>query len=169
MSAIVGDALKKPLGLLGEFKQFIQRGNVMDLAVGIIMGAAFTSIVNSLVKDVITPPIGYVIGGIDFSNLVITLPEQQVSLPDPANPGQFVTKTLEPAAIKWGSFVQATISFLITAACVFLLVKAFNRFLRSQAAAPPPPAASPQEKLLEEIRDLLKQQIAGGAPTSQPG
>jgi large conductance mechanosensitive channel len=148
---------------LEEFKQFVQRGSVIDLAVGIIMGAAFTTIVNSLVNDVITPPIGYVIGGMDFTKLSIELPQKSVKVPDPQNPGSLVDKAVGPATIKYGNFIQVTVSFLITSFCVFLLVKGFNTFLRRQAAAPPQPPASPQEKLLAEIRDLLKQQAGKAA------
>jgi large conductance mechanosensitive channel len=149
------------MNLFAEFKQFIQRGNVIDLAVGIIMGAAFTTIVNSLVNDVLTPPIGYVIGGMDFTKLAVELPKKTIQVPDPQKPGEFVDKALGPATIKYGNFIQMTISFLITSFCVFLLVKAFNTFLRKQAAEPAPPAVSPQEKLLTEIRDLLLQQVEG--------
>lgn len=146
-----------------EFKQFVQRGNVIDLAVGIIMGAAFTGIVTSLVNDVMTPPIGYLIKGMDFTKVTFELPKRTIVVPDPKNPGGEMQLVLEPAAIKIGNFLQATITFVITSFCVFLLVKAFNTFLRKQAAAPPPPAVSPQEKLLAEIRDLLQQQVQKGA------
>jgi len=147
------------MGWLTEFKKFIQRGNVIDLAVGIIMGAAFTTIVNSLVNDVITPPIGYVIKGVDFTKLAFTLPQKSVKVPDPQNPGQLKDVVLEPATIKVGSFIQAAISFVITAFCVFLLVKGFNALMRHQSTQPPAPEAPPQEKLLREIRDLLQQQV----------
>lgn len=141
-----------------EFKHFIQRGNVIDLAVGIIMGAAFTGIVNSLVNDIMTPPIGYLIRGVDFTKLAITLPQKSVLLPDPLEGGKLKPKLLDPATINVGKFIQAGISFLITAFCVFLLVKGFNTFLRRQANAPPPPPTT-QEKLLIEIRDLLQRLV----------
>jgi len=143
--------------LVDEFKQFIQRGNVIDLAVGVIMGAAFTSIVNSLVNDIMTPPIGYLIKGVDFTELSIELPRKQIQ-----------GVVLEPAVIKVGKFLQSGITFLITAFCIFLLVKMFNTFLRRQAQAPPPPPTT-QEKLLIEIRDLLQRQLARAGDHSAHG
>lgn len=132
--------------MLNEFKQFISRGNVIDLAVGIIIGAAFTSIVNSLVTDVIMPPIGYVMGGVDFSDFFITISE-----------GTFKTLAEAKAAgattINYGIFLNALINFLIVSAAVFILVKNVNRFKKDEASAPAAPAKS--ELLLEEIRDLL--------------
>ena len=130
-----------------EFKQFIARGNVIDLAVGIIMGAAFTGIVNSLVKDIIMPPIGKLTGGLDFSNLFINLSN-----------GSYVTlKTAQEAGaatINYGIFFNQVFNFLIVAFAVFLIVKQANRFRKQQDAKPVEPPRS--EKLLEEIRDLLK-------------
>ena len=130
-----------------EFKQFIARGNVMDLAVGIIMGAAFTGIVNSLVKDIIMPPIGKLMGGIDFSGLFINL-----------SGGSYATLKVAQdagaATINYGVFLNQIINFLIVSFAVFLLVKQANRFKKTEAAAPPPRS----ETLLEEIRDLLKKQ-----------
>lgn len=129
--------------LVQEFRQFIQRGNVVDLAVGVIMGAAFGKIVNSLVADVLMPPIGYVIGGVDFKDLKWSLPKVTVA-----------DRTLESVDIKYGLFLQTTFDFLIVAGCVFLLVKGMNTLYKKQEAAPAPPP--PQEALLTEIRDLLK-------------
>ena len=135
--------------MLQEFKQFISRGNVIDLAVGIIMGAAFTGIVNSLVKDIIMPPIGKVMGGIDFSGLYINL-----------SSGSYATlkaaQDAGAATINYGIFLNQIINFLIVSFAIFLIVKQANRFKKSQDAAPLPPLRS--EKLLEEIRDLLKKQ-----------
>ena len=136
--------------MLKEFKQFALRGNVMDLAVGVIIGAAFTSIINSLVKDVITPPLGLVTGGLDFSNLFVVLKgEHLATLADTAKAGA--------VTVNYGLFLNATISFLIVAFVLFLFVRWTNRLF----AAPPPPAvpAPPPEDvvLLREIRDLLKQ------------
>jgi large conductance mechanosensitive channel len=133
--------------MLNEFKQFIARGNVIDLAVGIIMGAAFTGIVNSLVKDIIMPPIGKIMGGIDFSNFFLTLSE-----------GSYATlkaaQDAGAATLNYGIFLNQVINFLIVAFAVFILVKQVNRFHRAQDAAPVAPPRS--EQLLEEIRDLLK-------------
>lgn len=133
--------------MLHEFKAFIARGNVIDLAVGIIMGAAFTGIVNSLVADVIMPPIGKITGGVDFSNLFIALSTESYSTLKAA-------KDAGVATINYGVFLNHVINFLIVSFAVFLLVKQVNRFQKKQeeAAAAPPR----QEVLLEEIRDLLK-------------
>ncbi len=128
-----------------EYREFIQRGNVIDLAVGIIMGAAFGKITTSLVQDVIMPPIGFLLGGVEFTALSISL--------QPVDGRAAVT-------IDYGKFIQAVVDFLIIAFAVFLIVKAANAFKRKQESAPPPapPAPSAEEVLLTEIRDLLKSQ-----------
>lgn len=142
------------MSLYSEFKTFVQRGNVVDLAVGVIMGAAFSKIVNSLVVDVLTPPIGYLVGGKKFTDLKINLPE--VPIPDPLHPGKFLEK-LEPATVNIGNFLQATFDFLVVAICIFLMVKAMNSLKRAEAKGEtPPPEPSQTEKLLMEIRDELK-------------
>lgn len=134
--------------MLDEFKQFIARGNVIDLAVGIIIGAAFTGIVNSLVKDILMPPLGKLMGGIDFSNFFINLSE-----------GNYATlkaaQEAGAATINYGLFANQVLNFLIVSFAVFMLVKQVNRFHRKEEARPTvaPPR---QEVLLEEIRDLLK-------------
>ena len=135
--------------MLKEFREFIQRGNVIDLAVAVIMGAAFTPVVQSLVKDIIMPPIGWLLGGVDFTNLFITL-----------SGGDFATlaeaQEAGAATINYGLFINSVISFVITAFAVFLLVKAMNAAKRKEKEAPKaPPAPSAEEKLLAEIRDLL--------------
>jgi large conductance mechanosensitive channel len=137
--------------MLQEFKAFIMRGNVVDLAVGIIIGAAFTAIVTSLVEDVLMPPIGLLLGGIDFSNFFWNLScDAVVSVEEAKKAGQPV--------LAYGLFINALIKFVIVAFAVFMLVKAVNRLHRKPAAAPAaPPEPPPQEKLLAEIRDLLKQ------------
>jgi large conductance mechanosensitive channel len=135
------------MAVFKEFREFIARGNVIDLAVGVIIGAAFNGIVKSLVDQVIMPPIGLVLGKIDFSDLKWVL--------QPANEA---TKTAE-VAIQYGSFVNTVIQFLIVAWVVFLMVKGVNAIRRAEAAAPAPaapPAPTPSEALLTEIRDLLK-------------
>ncbi len=138
------DKNKKRNGLIGEFKEFISRGSVMDLAVGIIIGGAFTTIVNSLVKDVIMPVIGIIIGRINFADLQIVISK--------ASDG-----TVE-SAITYGTFIQNVVNFLIIAFVVFLMVKGLNKLKRKkelpQTAAEPIP--SEDIKLLTEIRDLLK-------------
>lgn len=140
------------MSILGEFKQFIARGNVIDMAVGIVVGAAFTAIVTSLVGDIINPIIGMIIGGIDFSNYYLDLSQG----------GYATLKDAETAGaplIKYGLFINAVIKFLIVAFVVFMLVKQINKIkaqFEQQAAANdvPPPA---DVQLLTEIRDLLKQ------------
>ncbi len=146
------------MGLIAEFKQFIQRGNVVDLAVGVIMGAAFGKIVNSLVTNVLMPPIGYLINGVKFTDLKYDLPEKIISVPDPSNPGSMTKLVLDPASIKYGEFLQATFDFIIISSCIFLLVKGINRLKKKEETAPPPPPVTPEQKLLAEIRDLLKAQ-----------
>ncbi len=133
-----------------EFKAFAMRGNVIDLAVGIIIGAAFTSIVDSLVKDILMPPIGYLMGGIDFSSFFI-----QLSLSDTHYPTPEAAKAAGITTINYGLFLNACIKFIIVAFAVFVLVKQLNRFKKAEAAAPPPPPPR-SEVLLAEIRDILK-------------
>src|SRR5690554_4089569 len=134
------------MNLLNEFRAFISRGNVMELAVGIILGTAFTAIVNSLVNDIIMPPIGLLVGGIDFSNLFIDLSGQSyASLADAQQAGA--------ATINVGLFANTIINFVIVAGAVFFLVKQVNRIYRQEAEEPSAPPAPPrQEVLLEEIR-----------------
>lgn len=147
------------MGLIAEFKQFVQRGNVVDLAVGVIMGGAFGKIVNSLVTDMLMPPIGYIIGGVKFTELKFTLPPLTIPVPDPKDPTQMISKTLEPATINYGNFLQTTFDFLIISFCIFMLIKAMNTMKKKQeTGAAPPPEPTAQEKLLTEIRDLLKAQ-----------
>ena len=129
-------------GIGQEFKAFVMRGNVVDLAVGVVIGAAFGRIVTSLVGDVITPPIGLVLGGVDFSQLAWVL---KPAIGD------------KPAVVLGiGKFIQAIVDFLIVALVIFLVVKAVNR-LKREEPAPAPPGPSPTERLLVEIRDLLRQ------------
>jgi large conductance mechanosensitive channel len=140
------------MGILTEYKAFISRGNVVDLAVGIIIGAAFTSIVNSLVNDIIMPPIGMLLGGIDFSNFFFSLDgESYASLADAQKAGA--------ATVNYGLFINQVIKFMIVGFAVFILVKQVNRLKKEEPAAP---AAAPRgEVLLEEIRDILAGKPAG--------
>jgi large conductance mechanosensitive channel len=132
-----------------EFKAFISRGNVIDLAVGIIIGTAFTAIVTSLVNDIIMPPIGIILGGLDFS-------EYYVNLSGGEYPSMQAARDAGAAVFAYGVFINVVIRFLIIAFAVFILVKQVNRFRRKEAEAPStPPAPTRQEVLLEEIRDLL--------------
>ena len=132
------------MSIVKEFREFAVKGNVVDMAVGIIIGAAFGKIVSSLVSDVVTPPLGYLIGGVDFTQLAVTLPA--------------LKEGAEDVTIRYGVFLQALFDFIIVAFAIFMLVKLINRLRRKQEeapAAPPPPPR--QEVLLEEIRDLLKE------------
>ncbi|HPC46636.1 MAG TPA: large-conductance mechanosensitive channel protein MscL [Deltaproteobacteria bacterium] len=128
------------MGMLKEFKEFAMRGNVVDMAVGIIIGAAFGKIVSSLVADVIMPPIGVLLGGVDFSNLAIVIKAAVDGAP--------------AVTLNYGKFIQTVIDFIIIAFAIFLLVKGVNTFKRKEEEKP---AETPKEiLLLEEIRDLLK-------------
>jgi large conductance mechanosensitive channel len=130
--------------MASEFKAFMMRGNVIDLAVGVVIGAAFGKIVSALVDKVVMPPIGLALGGVTFSDLAITLKEGSAD------------GSVPPVLIEYGAFLQTLIDFAIIAAAIFLLVKAVNRVYRREAAAPPAPA--PEVVLLTEIRDALKAQ-----------
>jgi len=147
-------------GLYEEFKVFIRRGNVIDLAVGVIMGAAFGKIVSSLVGDVLMPPIGYALGNVDFKDLAFTLRPAGPELgPD--------GKPLQPAImITYGRFLQSLIDFVLVALCVFFLMKVINRMY--QAPAEEPKAPSDEVRLLTEIRDLLKTTPSSPAPGPIP-
>jgi large conductance mechanosensitive channel len=131
-----------------EFRDFAVRGNVVDLAVGLIIGAAFTTIVNSLVNDIIMPPIGVILGGIDFSDFFFTIKGG-------AYPTVAAAKAADAVTINYGLFINAIIKFVIVAFAVFILVKQINRLKLN--LAPPAPATPKTELLLEEIRDLLKE------------
>lgn len=132
------------MGMIKEFKDFAVKGNVVDMAVGIIIGAAFGKIVSSFVGDVVMPPLGVLLGGVDFSDLAITLKEAAGDAP--------------AVVLAYGKFIQTTVDFLIIALAVFIGVKAINAMKRKEEEAPKPAPAPPaQEVLLTEIRDLLKQ------------
>ena len=138
--------------MLKEFKEFAMRGNVLDMAIGIIIGAAFGKIVDSLVKDVIMPPIGLVLGKVDFSNLFFVMKEGTT-----AGPYLTVEAAQKAGAVtfNYGMFINTVITFVIVAFAVFLLIRAINRLKREEQAKPP--AAPPEEiALLREIRDSLK-------------
>lgn len=132
---------------LNEFKEFAVKGNVVDMAVGVIIGAAFSKIVSSLVDDIIMPPIGWLIGGVNFSDLKVTLPAEQLV-------GGIEMKA---ATINYGNFIQTLIDFLIVSFCIFLMIKAVNKVTKKKKEEPAAPAEpSATEKLLMEIRDELK-------------
>jgi large conductance mechanosensitive channel len=146
--------------IVEEFKTFIMRGNVVDLAVGVIIGAAFGKIVTALTADLIMPPIGRVVGNLDFTNLYIPLSDKVTQAQADfvtKNPGGHLAlvdaQKIGPV-LAWGDFITVSLDFLIVAVCIFLLVKGINTLSRRQEAAPPPPTN--EEILLREIRDLLK-------------
>lgn len=131
------------MSILKEFREFAVKGNVVDLAVGVIIGGAFGKIVTSLVNDVIMPPLGLLIGGVDFKDLVVVLKAAE---------GEAKAVTLN-----YGAFIQNVFDFIIIAFAIFMMVKAINKLKREEPKAPPAPAEpSAEEKLLTEIRDLLK-------------
>ena len=130
------------MGFISEFKEFAMKGNVMDMAVGVIIGGAFGTIVSSLVDDVLMPLVGMITGNIDFTNLAFKIGEGEGA-----------------AVLKYGNFIQNTVDFIIVAFCIFLMLKGINKMNRKKAEpeAPAAPAGPTQEELLAEIRDLLKQ------------
>ncbi|WP_227136313.1 large-conductance mechanosensitive channel protein MscL [Kosakonia radicincitans] len=133
------------MSILKEFREFAMRGNVVDLAVGVIIGAAFGKIVSSLVADIIMPPLGLLIGGIDFKQFALTLRDAQGDVP--------------AVVIHYGVFIQNVFDFIIVAFAIFLAIKVINKLKRNQEEEPKaPPAPSKEEVLLSEIRDLLKEQ-----------
>jgi len=134
------------MGIMKEFKEFAVKGNVMDMAVGIIIGAAFGKIVSSFVADVIMPPIGVLVGGIDFSKLAFTIQEATGDIP--------------AVVISYGKFIQTAVDFTIIAFTIFMIIKGINSLKRKEEEAPAePPKPSAQETLLTEIRDLLKERV----------
>ena len=136
---------------INEFKEFAVKGNAVDMAVGVIIGGAFGKIVSSIVDDIIMPPIGWLIGGVNFSDLKFTLPSVDVGI-----------EKLAPATINYGNFIQTTLDFLIIALCVFFMVRGINKLTKKNRPEEPvkeepkAPEPSNEEKLLMEIRDLLK-------------
>lgn len=131
------------MGIIKEFQEFAVKGNVVDLAVGVIIGGAFGKIVSSFVADVVTPPLGLLIGGVDFTSLAITLKAKTAEAP--------------AVVLGYGKFLQACFDFVIVAWAIFMVIKAMNALKRKEVAASAAPAEPPaQEKLLAEIRDLLK-------------
>jgi large conductance mechanosensitive channel len=129
--------------MVSEFKEFAMRGNVVDMAVGIIIGAAFGKIVSSFVSDIIMPPLGVIIGGVDFTDLAVTI--------------KAATENAEAVTLKYGAFIQTVLDFLIVAFAIFMAIKLMNSLKKKEEEKPAePPEPSAEEKLLTEIRDLLK-------------
>jgi large conductance mechanosensitive channel len=149
MAVPVREAEDKGVQMLKEFRDFAMKGNVVDLAVGVIIGVAFGSIVSSLVGDIIMPAIGAITGGLDFSNYFTPLSKAvtATNLADAKKQG---------AVLAWGNFLTLTLNFIIVAFVLFLVVRLMNQLKRKDEAAPPPPKLTRQEELLTEIRDLLK-------------
>src|SRR5712672_4466530 len=149
MSLPVRDAEEKGLRMLKEFREFAMKGNVVDLAVGVIIGAAFGAIVTSLVGDIIMPVVGAITGGLDFSNYFAPLSKSvtAANLADAKKQG---------AVLAWGNFLTLTINFIIIAFVLFVVIRAMNNLKRKDEAAPAPPKPTREEELLTEIRDLLK-------------
>ena len=141
------------MGFIKEFKEFATRGNVMDMAVGVIIGAAFGKIVSSLVDDMIMPLVGKVTGGVNFTDLYCVLNDTEVA----AGTSLAAAREAGIPVFAWGNFVQNIIDFLIIAFCIFLMIKGMNKLAKKKAEEPAPePEPSNEEKLLGEIRDLLK-------------
>ena len=143
------------MGFIKEFKEFAMKGNVMDMAVGVIIGGAFGKIVTSLVNDIIMPPIAALMGNVDFTHLSMKLKDVPAQLDEAGN------VVAEATSITWnyGAFIQNVIDFLIVAFCIFLMIKGMNKLSRKKEEEPAPaPEPSAEEKLLTEIRDLLKKQ-----------
>jgi large conductance mechanosensitive channel len=142
------------MSLWSEFKEFAVKGSMVDLAIGVIIGAAFGSVVTSLVEDILMPPLGLLLGQVDFSNLFINLSAQTY-------PSLAAARAAGAPTINYGLFLNNLISFLLVAVAVFMLVKGINRLRREQAAAPEvPPAPTREEELLTDIRDLLRSRPA---------
>ena len=137
------------MGFIKEFKEFAMKGNVMDMAVGVIIGGAFGKIVSSLVDDVLMPIIGKLTGGVSFTDLFINLGDGNYSTLAAA-------KEAGAAVLAYGQFIQNILDFLIIAFCIFLMIKGMNKLKKEEPAAPEAPAGPTQEELLAEIRDLLK-------------
>jgi large conductance mechanosensitive channel len=143
------------MGMLKEFKSFAMKGNVLDLAVAVIIGGAFGKIITSFVNDVIMPPIGLLLGNTDFSNLRVILKGGSEAVMDGDS---VLTPAIAEVSIRYGAFVNTVLDFLIVALAIFLVIKAYNKMKKKEEAAPaPPPEPSKEEVLLEEIRDILKE------------
>jgi large conductance mechanosensitive channel len=149
MSLPVRDVEQKGMRVLKEFREFAMKGNVVDLAVGVIIGAAFGGIVTSLVGDVIMPIIGAITGGLDFSNYFTPLSKAVTA-------SNLADAKKQGAVLAWGNFLTVTLNFIIIAFVLFLVIRAINTLKRNDGAGPPPPKLTRQEQLLTEIRDLLE-------------
>jgi len=143
------------MSILKEFKSFAMKGNVLDLAVAVIIGGAFGKIITSFVKDVLMPPVGLLLGNTDFSNMRVIL---KPGVDAVMNGDQVVTAAVTEVAIKYGAFTNTVLDFIIVAFSIFMVIKAFNKMKKKEEAAPAaPPAPTKEEVLLTEIRDILKE------------
>jgi large conductance mechanosensitive channel len=149
MTLAVHDVDEKQLRMLKEFREFAMKGNVVDLAVGVIIGAAFGGIVTSLVGDIIMPIVGAITGGLDFSNYFTPLSAKVTA-------SNLADAKKQGAVLAWGIFLTLTINFIIIAFVLFVVIRAMNKLKRKDEAAPAPPKPTREEELLTEIRDLLK-------------
>jgi large conductance mechanosensitive channel len=142
------------MGMLKEFKEFAVKGNMLDMAVGIIIGAGFGKIISSLVNDVLMPPLGLLLGRVDFTQLKAVLQKGSDAVMDGAT---IIQPAVKQVSINYGTFIQTVIDFIIVAFCIFLVIKAMNKMKKKEEVAPVAPAAPPEDVvLLKEIRDLLK-------------
>ncbi|MFZ0472143.1 MAG: large-conductance mechanosensitive channel protein MscL [Bacteroidales bacterium] len=142
------------MGMLKEFKEFAVKGNMLDMAVGIIIGAGFGKIISSLVNDVLMPPLGLLLGRVDFTQLKAVIQKGSEAVMDGAT---ILQPAVKQVSINYGNFIQTIIDFIIVAFCIFLVIKAMNNLKKKEDAAPAAPAAPPEDVvLLKEIRDLLK-------------
>ena len=149
MNGVTSGVEQGSLRMFKEFREFAMKGNVVDLAVGVIIGAAFGSIVTSLVGDIIMPIIGAITGGLDFSNYFTPLSKAVTA-------SNLADAKKQGAVLAWGNFLTLTLNFVIVAFVLFLVIRLINQLKRKDEAAPPPPKLTRQEELLVEIRDLLK-------------
>ena len=149
MNNPVNEVEERGLRMLKEFREFAMKGNVVDLAVGVIIGAAFSGIVTSLVGDIIMPIVGAVTGGLDFSNYFTPLSKAVTA-------SNLADAKKQGAVLAWGNFLTLTLNFMIVALVLFMVIRVVNQLKRRDEAAPPPPKLTRQEELLTEIRDLLK-------------
>jgi large conductance mechanosensitive channel len=142
------------MGVIKEFKEFAVKGNMLDMAVGIIIGAGFGKIISSLVNDVLMPPLGLLLGRVDFTQLKAVIQKGSEAVMDGAT---ILQPAVKQVSVNYGNFIQTIIDFIIVAFCIFLVIKAMNKMKKKEEAAPAAPAAPPEDVvLLKEIRDLLK-------------
>ena len=143
------------MSLIKEFKEFIMKGNVIDLAVAVIIGGAFGKVITSLVNDILMPPIGLLLGKVDFKELKVVIQSGKETV---MNGTQVITPAVSEVSLNYGAFVQNVFDFVIIGFCIFIALKAYQKVVKQKEEAPaPPPGPSNEEKLLSEIRDILKE------------